>query len=104
MPSLINSPISIKKEINELDIPKRINLDPIAWNNKYFKADSDSWIQKEEEIIGIKEIIFNSSAIQTISQWKEETIIRVLINKVDKKRDINGYISIKERKELNLSS
>ncbi len=94
----------MKKEISGLDIPKRINLDPIAWNSRYFKADSDSWIQKEEEIIGIKEIIFSSSAIQTMSQWKEEIIIKVLMNKVDKKRDINGYISIKERKELNLSS
>ena len=100
---MIKSPIKIKKVIIEFNVPNRIKLDPIAWNNKYLRADSDSWIQKDEVIIGIKEIMFSSKAIQTINQWKEEIIIIVLINKVDKKRDINGYISIKERKESNFS-
>lgn len=78
------------------DAAMRINLEPKAWNIKYFIAASASWNQLDPEISGKNEIILISRAIHIISQWEEEIIIRVLRNKDDENKAINGNEDIKK--------
>ena len=93
----------IKERLN-LVVDNNSNLDPRAWNKRYFKHASCSWFQLDALIKGINEIMFNSSASQIIAQWLEVKARIVLKNKVDKNKLKKGYIVIKERKETNLSS
>lgn len=69
MPNFIVRAIKIIKGEVKLIVPRSSRVDPIAWKRKYFREASDSCIQLQEEINGMKEIIFSSIAIQTIIQW-----------------------------------
>lgn len=57
-------------------------LEPSAWKSKYFKHASCSWFQLDVLIIGKKEIMFNSKASHTNTQWLANSASKVLKNKV----------------------
>ena len=78
--------------------------DPTAWTRKYFTVASFSWLDCEEDNIGINEIKFNSKPTQRNNQLLDDNTIttpaiKVLVMNVEYGRIGNN---INKQKELHL--
>lgn len=78
-------------KINKDDILRRRSLDPVAWARKYLIVASVSILVFDEDIMGIKDIIFNSKETQRKMKLDEEIAIIVLDIKIERNRKICGF-------------
>lgn len=85
-----------------VDIIPAVNIIPlpIAWIKKYFTPACVSWNCLSDEINGIKDRRFNSIPIQRKSQFELEIAIKEPIINVDRNKNDDGVIKMRE--ELNL--
>lgn len=86
--------------IHEEILARSIRADPRACARKYLIAPSDSWFEYLRIIIGINDNIFNSIEAHTISQLLLDIAIKVLENRIERTRIVNGEFFIRVWRSL----